>query len=522
MPDMQEVIVRDGEAKDKRGRRWSLAVEAQIRSATQTVSSTALEKAVRVLAGRFPEDRPHRARVQESRRELDARARTRPERKAEMNVFVLEVVERVSERVASQLQEQSSELRKLLYQAIESAQRIKAPKGNAELKAFRAIGDTQRLLAYLVEHRDTSAPGQLTERMSLNRDIVSISLLLGHAKTAEEAIDELLSNDPNDVGALMRRGDMQCTRGKYDAAETDYLRALELGKSKKNDIAYASALANLGLVAFYKGNTEIAIARFLEALPLEERNDRTAALGKLRNNIGLAYKQRGDIERAGEEFEKSIELCINANAIEDLANAYGNLGIVRNRQRKLEEAGILHQLAFDANKKIGRKLGMARAKGNLAFVYKSQNDLPRSEQAHREALALFQEIGDRAGEAAAHLAIAKLVFVRNGDLQEVEDYLRKAQIFCDATDSHPGKAETHTALAAVREKQGELSAAIGHLWKAVEVYQSIGNRQLECMRLGRLLDIARRAKDHKSIARACERRAALRCDELRPLDSGSE
>lgn len=522
MPKLQEVIVREGEATDRRGRRWLLGVEVEIRSATQSASSGALETAVRVLTGRFPEDLPHRDRVEESRRDLEARERTRPERKTELNVFALEIVERVSERVGSQIQEQGNELRKLLYQAIESAQKIKLPQGSAELKAFRAIGDTQRLLAYLLDHRNACTPEQLPERLNLDRDIVSLALLLGHPKPAEEAIEELLSHNPNDIDAIMRRGDIKCGRAQYDEAEVDYSRALQLSRSSKNSVAHASALANLGLVALYKGNTDTALSHFLEALPLEEKNGRPTALGKLHNNIGLAYKYRGEIQRAGEQFEKSIELCMKANAIEDLANAYGNLGIIRNRQRNLEEARILHQLAFDANKTIGRKLGMARAKGNLAFVFKSQNDLVRSEQAHREALALFQEIGDRAGEAAAHLAIAKLVFVRNGDLREVEECLRRALMFCEATDIHPGKAETHTAFAAVREKQGELSAAISHLWIAVDVYRRLGNRQMECMRLGRLLDLARQASDAKSAARASARRAELQCDASRSLDADVE
>lgn len=515
---LQEVIVREGEATDRRGRRWLLGVEVQVRSTTQSDSSEALETAVRKLTGRFPEDPPHRDRVEESRRDLEARERTRPKRKTEMNVFVLEIVERVSERVGSQIQEQSNELRKLLYQAIESAQKIKLPQGSAELSAFRAIGDTQRLLAYLLDHRNACTPAQLPERLNLDRDIVSLALLLGHPKPAEDAIEELLAHNPNDVDAIMRRGDIKCSRAQYDEAEADYSRALQLGRSSRNLVVLASALANLGLVALYKGNTDTALSHFLAALPLEEKNGRTTALGKLHNNIGLAYKHRGDIERAGEQFEESIELCIKANAIEDLANAYGNLGIVRNRQKKLEEASVLHQLAFDANRTIGRKLGMARAKGNLAFVFKSQGDLVRSEQAHREALALFQEIGDRAGEAAAHLAIAKLVFVRNGDLREVEECLRKALIFCEATDTHPGKAETHTAFAAVREKQGDLAAAISHLWKAADVYRRIGNRQLECMRLGRLLDLARQAEDAQSVARASARRAELQCDASRLLE----
>jgi len=397
----------------------------------------------------------------------------------------------------------------------EPPQSIRSPATPSAMMALRQSGDATRLLSFLVERRDQLAPDLKSNRLALNREIVTVALQLGQENVAKAALAELFEANPDDGDAISKTGDIHKNRGEHEQAQQHYARLLELGRTKNVPTWVSTALANLGLLEVQHGQLNEAVNLFLQALPIEERNDRPTALANLYNNLGLAYKLRGDagdLERAAEMYQKSIDLSKGAEILEQLANAYGNLGIIRGRQRKLEEAEQLHHQAFEVNKRIGRKLGMARAKGNLAIVYKNNGDLPKAEQAHREALMLFQEIGNREGQATAYLGIAKVLIGMNRAPHEIEPLLEKAKSYYDRTFAHPGKAETHTGYAMLREHAGDLQKAIEHLWIAANVYKQLKNRELECMRVGRVLDLAERIGDDPSMSRARQRRMDLGCD----------
>ncbi len=155
------------------------------------------------------------------------------------------------------------------------------------------------------------------------------------------------------------RGVAKHKQGKYQAAEKDYDKAIELKpKLTKTDLAYA--YHNRGLAKYKQGKYRAAEKDFDKAIELKDKLTK-ADLAYAYHNRGLAKYKQGKYQAAEKDFDKVMELKHKLTKT-DLANAYTNRGQAKYKQGKYQAA----EKDYDEAIKLDPKYALAYNNRGLA------------------------------------------------------------------------------------------------------------------------------------------------------------
>ncbi len=271
------------------------------------------------------------------------------------------------------------------------------------------------------------------ERLDLKRKIATAAYLRGEIETAEAAVNEILSEDPDDLFALNQMGHIHSLRGKLDLAEKAYLRVLELATEVGDSESEAAAYGNLGLV----------------------------------------YRKRGELDKAEEMHGKSLEIEEELGNKRGMAANYGNLGLIYQTRGELDKAEVMHSKSLEIEKQLGNKEGMAKDYGNLALVYQTRGDLDKAEAMHRKALAIDKQLGNKEGMAAQYGNLG-IVYAERGDLDKAEEMHRKALKIDEEVGRKEGVASNYANLGVIYEQRGQVDKAREYWIKARDLFANIG------------------------------------------------
>lgn len=259
-------------------------------------------------------------------------------------------------RQNEQLVHENEELKKERDNAIKRAEQLQA-QGNASaadaLEQIRQSGNTEKLLALLIEERNKNQ-NAFTE---LNRQIAAVAFLRGKIKTSEDAVNQILKLDPNDLFALNQKGRIHCLQGSLDKAIECYQRVFELAEKQNHPQAQAAALDNLGIIYQIRGELTKAEEMHKKALEIDEQMDNKEGLAQDYGNLGVVYQIRGTLDKAEEMYNKALAINIKIGRLEGQASQYGNLGIIYKTRGELPKAEDMYKKALDINRKIGRLQG---------------------------------------------------------------------------------------------------------------------------------------------------------------------
>jgi tetratricopeptide (TPR) repeat protein len=218
---------------------------------------------------------------------------------------------------------------------------------------------------------------------------------LGRGAEAIAAYDVLLERYPDDVLALVYRGNAYLGRGLDAQAVTDYDEAL------KRDLALVYGYQQRAAFYLERGNDSVALVDLETALNIDPEDARTHLL------LGHVYAAQGDLPAAENAYDAALELA--PENVEALSGRGGVrrasrlfVGAREDLQRALELGGPTPELQFD-----------------LGFVY---YELGQYEEA---AGALKYVVANRPGEAEAYagLALALDAQIRR---DEADETLRRA------------------------------------------------------------------------------------------------
>lgn len=173
-------------------------------------------------------------------------------------------------------------------------------------------------------------------------------------------------DERNAVGLAMGRGLLHRALGEPDAAEAEFLRALEIDPT--------SAIAMQELFALYDEqgratNLEPALRRALRLAP---------GSGMHHNWLGLVLRRRGDLAGAEAEFRRTLEVA------PDLIGAMANLGSLYLQQRRPAEAVTVLSRALEKDRRN------VEARTNLIVAYGLKGDLEGARRLMEEAEEMGQ------------------------------------------------------------------------------------------------------------------------------------
>ena len=283
--------------------------------------------------------------------------------------------------------------------------------------------------ALLSAARDHAAHGRwdavratLTDRIRPESTRPEAALLLAEA--------ELRLGDPRRAKgwlthallALGRAGDLAAQRravnllgaahfalGELDAAESAFVRAVELGRSDGDDLLVARATNNLGAIANIRGRREVARGLYQLAVPAYQRIGSALGLAESFHNMAITFRDVRQLDQADEYERRAIEFAREAAnpRLEAMARSGRAEVCLLRGDARLAEAGA--QRAAYEFASIPDPVGEAEALLLIGIARTHLGKRDEAEAALDRAVSLARQYGNALIEAESLRARAELL-----------------------------------------------------------------------------------------------------------------
>lgn len=266
--------------------------------------------------------------------------------------------------------------------------------------------------------------------------------------TAEREADSLLEGAAYTGLAHL----LSYTAGEIARAEELYRASLRAYRRCGHLEGIVVALINLGACRFDLHDFDEAERLWREAAGMAAQLGSTQREALLHNNLGSLAETRGDLASAEQHFRQSLVLRREIGDGSGVANVLHNMGRLAHKRGAYSEARALLQ----------------------------------------EALDLYLELGEGAGIAHTRSILARTL-TRLDRVREASEQAARALELALAIDSHSDLLSALFTVALLRERQGEVAAALG-LARAVatEAAGSMEPLRLEAVALAERLEGALR------------------------------
>lgn len=233
----------------------------------------------------------------------------------------------------------------------------------------------------------------------------------------------------NTLGAIKRE------QGAYPAAESMLRESLDIRRKRlgPETAPVAETLIALGAVRESMGDWPGAEKLFREALAIHRKvlGSDDLALATSLNDLALVLGQEEKFDESEALYRESLAIRRKrlGNGHPFVAQSLNNIGMLYVRQKKDLQAEPLFKEALAINRKaVGDVHPVVAANlNNLALVYLNTNNLPQAEEYFRQVVEMDKKI---MGEANPNLAGVTqslgVVFTREKKFREAEQYLREA------------------------------------------------------------------------------------------------
>lgn len=241
-------------------------------------------------------------------------------------------------------------------------------------------------------------------------------------------------NSAGEAICALNIGNVEAHRSRYDLAEMNYRRALELFKDTHNLEGEAKCTWRLGDVFISRWDHSEARKLFLDSLRLHQ------IIGDERGSATCRY-ELGNIALYSSQFDVAKQ-------------AY-------------EEALLIYQRHAD-------ELHIANCIWRLGDVAMGQGRLDNAEQQFKEASALFIRVGDARGEANCLQRSGDIALKRKKLSAATQLYLKALTIYQEVASAF-GQANCLRSLGHIARDRKKAKQAYGRYLEALSLYQSIPN-----------------------------------------------
>lgn len=284
-------------------------------------------------------------------------------------------------------------------------------------------------------------------------------------------------------------GSIRATRGKFEQAEKDCKKAVELKEeiSSSNSSKVADSLLVLGEVCRLRGKYDEAKAYYTKAFDIYDAvveiegynnvNPIYIATGYINISVLLLDQGRNEgCESLGLQAVEIVEAALGdehpfyANCLSNLASAYLSQGQHQQAEECCKKAISIHE----AKNNIGHP-SYAISLMNLASIYIAQG---RSEEAinlyvdaYKARLQIFGRQHDQVAEALVYLGTA---YLAQNEYEEAEKCLNEGQEMYQLTlgAAHPKYGEVLFQLGNIRANQEQYDEAENLFRDAIEVFKA--------------------------------------------------
>lgn len=225
---------------------------------------------------------------------------------------------------------------------------------------------------------------------------------------------------------------------KMDSSLMYYDQALEYYQQNDSIKQVAMANINKAMCHTYTGKYEKAIDLSLEALRGFEQEDDLLGISMCNNIIAHVYFTKNRLGEAIKYTKKYLSIAVQINDSSEMASAYNNLGAIYQYSLKFDSANIYFEKAIELAKANGNLVNVTNHLQNMASNYLELEQTEKARQAYLEALSSAMKMKDTTSIGRINLNLGKLnTRIRHHD------------------------------------------KALGHISEALQVFEALGNRDLE-------------------------------------------
>ena len=297
---------------------------------------------------------------------------------------------------------------------------------------------------------------------------------LQYAKS-QEARQQVVALNPNNVSALLELGIIEGKMGKEKDALPRYMKALEIARAKygENHSDVATCYNCIGIVHNNLGEYEKALEYFPKALKirLQVLGENHPDVATSYNNIGEAYRLLGEYKKPLEYHQKAlnIELQVLGENHPDVAKNYNNIGIIYQRLGEYEKALGYCQKALNIKLQVlGEKHpDVATSYNSIGMVYYRLGEYEKALERYLNSLKIrLQVLGENHPDVAFSYNNIGEVYIRLGEHEKALEYYQK-----DLKISLQVLRENHPHVAAIYNNMGEVYQSCREYEKALEYCQ---------------------------------------------------
>jgi Mg-chelatase subunit ChlD len=216
----------------------------------------------------------------------------------------------------------------------------------------------------------------LDEDVAIPREIMGL----------HEALDGLLT--------ALRFGNTDYYEGNLDLAFNNYLKALKLFETTKDQVGIGVCLNNLGNVYREWGDLPQARDFYAKAIGIAENLDDKVGLASRYNNYGLVLLDSGELDEAQKYIERALKLNEEINNTRGRVLCLNNLGLIHFKLGSVKLAFGYYQDAMKLAKDEDFVRGLAHSLLNLAMFYLEQYDVHSAKTHMNEALESARTVND--------------------------------------------------------------------------------------------------------------------------------
>ncbi len=297
---------------------------------------------------------------------------------------------------------------------------------------------------------------------------------------AQQAHQEAVALNPNDVTVLFNLGVIENMMGKSQDALPRFFKALELAQKEygENHPTVATSYEGIGNVYYRLGEYENMLEYYQKSLKirLEVLGENHSDVAKSYNGIGAVYDCLKEYEKALEYFQKSlkINLQVLGENHRNVAQNYNNIGSVYDSLKEYEKALKPYQKSLNIRLQLfdENHPDVATSYTNIGSAYNCLGDYRKALEHYQKALKIMlQVLGENHPDLAQSYNNIGLVYNSLGEYEKALEYYQKdLKILLQVLgENHPDVAGRYNGIGNVYKNLREYEKALEHYQKYLTI-----------------------------------------------------
>ena len=387
-----------------------------------------------------------------------------------------------------------------------AAQLSKAVELSGDLPATdRLFVASRQALASGEPARAIEALDQLTTLLPNNLgafyELAMAHELIGNWDEATSNLERVVSLDPKFGAALFALGRVQIKKGSCEKALEYLMGALSHNILIGNKEGEATVLNAIGLAHFYLDRHDDALRYYGQSLEIKTAIGDERGMSATLSNMAVVYQVRGDFEHSVETYREALSLSEKIGDKQGLAENLINLGTVHEEQGELASALDCYKRALDVESELGDRMAEILCLNDIGNVYLTQGRIDDAQVYIDRALDVRRELGEKKAIGISLNCLGSIARLRGQYDRALSRHLEALELF-RGMKWRTGEAETLACMALVMSARGRFRAALESLDESAAIYKEL------CDQSGLAVAMTARADVECSLGR-CESAVAL-------------